>query len=484
MVMENQPNHSPGVVSTTDSLQKQQQVAFKETINDIINVNKFLLVSINRCMDYAKTADGIKLMPKYETCHVEESIRTVLHCLPSAEDKEKVRFTLQSAAMCSHILTDKQWMQENILCLVSNAVKFTPQGVIDLRVSLTNDDGEVNVLFEVEDNGVGISKEMQSKLFAPFQQAQKNAGGTGLGLYSLSQRIQALGGKYGVRDRLDGKQGSLFWFNFPYRPDAITASMTRWDSGIIPLSSHSSSQKPVWSSMAAVYPTPTAVKKRPSRDGNDEEVTNIFPRSADESWLKCDSSESNETVAPAARFRQAGTSTTSSNIPIVSVPKVIDDFRKNSSIVTKSPPKYRVLLADDSKAIRSVLVKILHRGGHEVVSVTNGLEAMQIIESNETEGQNFDAVILDLHMPVLDGFETMKRIREQEQIRKLDIESFDDGSYTHPKQFIIGCSANNDAETWSEMKECGANAVLLKPFTLAQFELCMADRFKSESPSF
>ncbi len=54
---------------------------------------------------------------------------------------------------------------------------------------------------------------MHVKLFAPFQQAQKNAGGTGLGLYSLSQRVTALGGRYGVRDRLDGQQGSLFWFS-------------------------------------------------------------------------------------------------------------------------------------------------------------------------------------------------------------------------------------------------------------------------------
>ena len=53
----------------------------------------------------------------------------------------------------------------------------------------------------------------------PPQQAQRAAGGTGLGLYSLSKRIEALGGRCGVRNRDDGLQGSVFWFTFPYRPD-------------------------------------------------------------------------------------------------------------------------------------------------------------------------------------------------------------------------------------------------------------------------
>jgi CheY-like chemotaxis protein len=61
-------------------------------------------------------------------------------------------------------------------------------------------------------------------LFAPFKQAQRLAGGTGLGLFSLAKRVEALRGDYGVSARPDGVSGSLFWFSIPYRPDEMSAN--------------------------------------------------------------------------------------------------------------------------------------------------------------------------------------------------------------------------------------------------------------------
>jgi hypothetical protein len=97
------------------------------------------------------------------------------------------------------------------------------------------------LLFEVSDHGIGLSDEAMSNLFKPFKQAQRLAGGTGLGLYSLAKRIDAIGGFYGafvasrcldctvtdcildcagIDKRTDGEQGSIFWFTVPYRPDS------------------------------------------------------------------------------------------------------------------------------------------------------------------------------------------------------------------------------------------------------------------------
>jgi CheY-like chemotaxis protein len=73
----------------------------------------------------------------------------------------------------------------------------------------------------IEDSGIGISDETRVILFQPFKQAQRLAtGGTGLGLYSLSNRIKALNGSRGILSREDGKNGSVFWFTIPYRPDS------------------------------------------------------------------------------------------------------------------------------------------------------------------------------------------------------------------------------------------------------------------------
>ena len=77
------------------------------------------------------------------------------------------------------------------------------------------------VQVSVHDQGIGLSKDDRENLFRPFKQAQRMAGGTGLGLYSLSKRLEALGGCCGVDARSDGIEGSVFWFAFPYRPDNI-----------------------------------------------------------------------------------------------------------------------------------------------------------------------------------------------------------------------------------------------------------------------
>ena len=123
---------------------------------------------------------------------------------------------------------------ENLLCYLSNAEKYSATGTISVSCSVYRGDGGggakgkgdncpgTSGLFfrmAVEDEGIGVSDSMAELLFQPFQQAMRLAGGTGLGLYSLAKRVEALHGEYGVMGRGDGKQGSQFWFSVPYMPD-------------------------------------------------------------------------------------------------------------------------------------------------------------------------------------------------------------------------------------------------------------------------
>eukprot|EP00599_Poterioochromonas_sp_BG-1_P013671 CAMPEP_0173162936 /NCGR_PEP_ID=MMETSP1105-20130129/19611_1 /TAXON_ID=2985 /ORGANISM="Ochromonas sp., Strain BG-1" /LENGTH=456 /DNA_ID=CAMNT_0014082875 /DNA_START=68 /DNA_END=1439 /DNA_ORIENTATION=- len=92
------------------------------------------------------------------------------------------------------------------------------------QLDASNFPDDEELLFEVTDSGIGVPEESIKTLFNPFRQTQKLAGGTGLGLYSLAKRIETLKGSYGVRHREDGKQGSVFWFTIPYKPDLLTAA--------------------------------------------------------------------------------------------------------------------------------------------------------------------------------------------------------------------------------------------------------------------
>eukprot|EP01037_Dinobryon_pediforme_P037103 gene37103-44404_t len=176
------------------------------------------------------------------------------------------------------ITSDQHWFCENILCLLSNAVKYSDGGVVTVQVEVTDqpspapsreemdvpDSASVDdfksseklnnfkkprlclglsfgngngnssasflsrqerfVMVSVEDNGIGVSRDVADGLFKPANLADRKSGGMGLGLFSLQQRIDALGGRCGVMERADGKAGSLFWFSFPYRPDSSSSS--------------------------------------------------------------------------------------------------------------------------------------------------------------------------------------------------------------------------------------------------------------------
>jgi CheY-like chemotaxis protein len=136
-----------------------------------------------------------------------------------------------SPEICSHIITDKQWLLENLLCLLSNAVRYSQAGTVDVRVMIDGVSFKATdfaipqyLRFEVWDTGIGLTENAMTTLFAPFKQAQRLAGGTGLGLFSLAKRVEALHGDYGVSARPDGILGSLFWFTIPYRTDAMSAA--------------------------------------------------------------------------------------------------------------------------------------------------------------------------------------------------------------------------------------------------------------------
>jgi signal transduction histidine kinase len=195
-------------------------------------------MGINRAQDYVKATSNVALRPGMETVAISDVLQLVSKCMGHQNNGRNLCFH-PMVGVWPHIITDKHFLTDNLLCLVSNACKYSDRGAnIDVRVQLLVADNlstsvhadhdfsssqsreqKKILMFSVEDTGIGINDENKKKLFRAFQQAQRRAGGTGLGLFSLAKRIEALSGTFGVRDRDDGKQGSCFWFAFPYLPD-------------------------------------------------------------------------------------------------------------------------------------------------------------------------------------------------------------------------------------------------------------------------
>jgi CheY-like chemotaxis protein len=342
---------------------------------------------------------------------------------------------------------------ENLLCLISNAQKFTARGSIVVRYSLCADSGghhrsdskrveldnldqiihnreehsqskfassaeemeaarKANtssvttpmVMIEVVDEGIGISDEMQSKLFKPFKQAMRRAGGTGLGIYSLSKRVESLGGACGVSSRSDGKCGARFWFTLPYTPDE--------------------------SAVGFLNHVPTLT---------DDEHTTTIERGGDNG-------------------EQLG-----HELPAGGV---------------------KILLVEDSKLIQKTCTRAFQREGIHLDVANNGLECLErVLRHQSTHG--FKVLLMDVNMPVMDGLEATHRIREWERERggkrgeggdvSSDCSRRSDSSSSSSRLVIIGLSANSDSESTQEALDAGMDRFICKPLKLSVLQECLAD---------
>ena len=233
----------------------------------------FMTMAINRTLDFTKAASNIALSAKMETASVVASMQWAVTCLTS-QTQIPIQILPHPQGMCEYVVTDKHWLMENMLCYLSNAVKYSSGGKITIGVSLCEEgeDGSekfkksslkkmfsgrekgivrtnsssiyaveecvemvsphtgdrnipspLQMCISVEDEGIGIDDDKRSSLFQPFQQTMRLAGGTGLGLYSLAKRVEVLHGKYGVSGRNDSHPGSRFWFCIPYVADEMYA---------------------------------------------------------------------------------------------------------------------------------------------------------------------------------------------------------------------------------------------------------------------
>ena len=179
-----------------------------------------MLAAINRGQDYMKATNGVKLVPANGTFELANTLEMAARCAKQlfSEGRQLIMHPLPTN-LCAHIISDSHWLLENLLCLISNAVKYSDSGDCDVRFELVclpdavrtpfvREDSVValesprlvdphssgsagnssrnithHIKITVEDHGIGVDVEKRSTLFGIFRQAQRAAGGTGLGLF-------------------------------------------------------------------------------------------------------------------------------------------------------------------------------------------------------------------------------------------------------------------------------------------------------------
>jgi PAS domain S-box-containing protein len=207
------------VVLKTDLSAKQ-----KEYLSAIKISGDALIVLINDILDLAKVDAG-KMVFEKVPFKLQLSIKALLHIFETKIQEKNLELVTQYDTNIPEVLLgDPVRLHQIISNLVSNAIKFTSEGIINVKVQLLNENEEkATVEFEVSDTGIGISEEKLGGIFENFQQASSNTsrlyGGTGLGLAIVKQLVEPQGGTITVKSKVGAGSSFSFILDFPKTND-------------------------------------------------------------------------------------------------------------------------------------------------------------------------------------------------------------------------------------------------------------------------
>ncbi|HWD57061.1 MAG TPA: response regulator [Stellaceae bacterium] len=416
-----------------------------------------LLTLINDILDVSKL-EARKLNLEYIDFDLIDTVEATVSLLgPKAEEKGIELAVFVDPAARSGFNGDPTRLRQVLLNLVGNAVKFTDKGGVSIEVTARREGGQASrVRFEVTDTGVGMPEEVRTRLFEKFTQADSSItrrfGGSGLGLAISKQIVELMGGEIGV-DSEDGS-GSRFWFEVKLAP-ATTPTVSRRElpqtlKGLRALlvDDIDMNQRVLSRQLDALGMQCVAINdgfraigeiERAWHDGQPFDVVildHMMPGISGEMLARRirqtpDIAETKLIIASSAG--SYGLSADIQNIVDVVLTKpireqsLLDGFAiifgksvqggaaapapatretaASSGVASPSRP-LRVLLAEDHKINQRLAIMLLKGASHQVDVADNGEEAVAAVMKSD-----YDVVLMDVQMPVLDGVQATKRIR-------------------------------------------------------------------------
>jgi two-component system sensor histidine kinase/response regulator len=412
-----------------------------------------LLAVINDILDFSKIEAGKFALDPVEF-PLREDVGDALKLLSLRAHRKGLELTYHVQPDVPDCLVgDSARLRQVIINLVGNAIKFTERGEVVVRVAVDEQTRRESVLhFTVTDTGIGIPAAKLREVFDPFTQVDgsttRKFGGTGLGLTISTRLVQMMGGSIWVESEI-GK-GSTFHFTVRLAAAATTAkrpirhvdlenlpvlvvddnATNRVILGEVLLNWHMK-PTPVDSGPAAVtalnhaaaagasFPLVLLDAMMPDMDGFAvaEEIKKN-PLLAAATILMLSSADN---VGDAARCREIGVARYLRKpikqselldailVALGSVPLGLSTLALPSG-AGDIGPGWNILVAEDNEVNQQLAIQILMKRGHQVELVDNGREALSALER-----KNFDAVLMDVQMPEMDGLAATAAIRDQEK---------------------------------------------------------------------
>ncbi len=377
---------------------------------------------------------------------------------------------------------DQRHLHEILMNLAGNAVKFTDSGSVMLAVDATPlTSSRVRLRFEVSDTGVGIAEDALGRIFNSFTQADETIinrfGGTGLGLAICRRLVELLGGEIGVESKLG--VGSTFWFTVDVDRQAEAAEPAGFPGArVIFMSADDIMASRVvglaggWGANVQVAdtagqaiallravpegtPRVLILHKEGLKTDADALASALHGLDATGRLPLILIDDAYASGLPDYLVRQHFTSVLSPAVEEQELRAALTIACGHRGLpvagaqADETPParqgrKLHILIADDNRTNQRVVAKILERSGHRSTIVGNGEEALDALEQDD-----FDLVLMDVNMPVMNGLEATKLYR----FTALGL----------PHVPIIALTADITPEVAQRCKEAGMDACLTKP---------------------
>jgi signal transduction histidine kinase/CheY-like chemotaxis protein len=385
-----------------------------DDVREIYHSSKHLMGLINDILEMGKI-DAQQMTLFREKARLEQIIADVHDMVASAFKEKGLWIKVEMPPDLPPVFVDTTRIRQVLINLFNNALRFTDRGGVTLRVEQLADSLQINVI----DTGVGISAEDLPKIFIEFRQVGeenwRRRSGTGIGLYISKRFVELHGGRMGVESEL-GK-GSRFYFTLPLTPPPVEQ-----------VSLPSESYRPLEDNKFVLFVTPDPQQEQTMRQILDEYVIQTV--------ADCDSLHDHveklypRAVLVSSRLANGLPKELPYELPVIRVhlPHVHSQIGSIHSYLLKpisrhalvdtlsslGPQVKTILVVDDdpamaqfiAKAIRSVQVSHAEPS-YRLFSALSGEEAFKILQE-----QAIDAVLLDLELPDIHGWNWLKTIRQ------------------------------------------------------------------------
>ncbi len=343
-----------------------------EAIRTIQRNGQYLLELINDILDLSKIEAG-KTDIENGQCNPAQLVEEVIRLMQVRADAKRLALSAEFVGLLPETIhTDACRLRQILINLLGNAIKFTDTGEVRLVVRASvRHGGPCSLQFDVVDTGIGIAPEHQSRLFLPFFQAESSTcrryGGTGLGL-AISRRLaEMLGGGIAVKSA-PGK-GSTFTLTIDAGPlDGARMLDANDRASLATAGSGSQAQS------EELSPSDRNLAAEETRD---------------------DQRRSDATASPVHKPDAAP------QAAVAAAPLARPEAECS----------VRVLVAEDSLDMRRLVSVLLTAQGAAVVTAEDGAQAVQTAWAAHHAGQPFDLILMDMQMPVVDGYAATRRLR-------------------------------------------------------------------------